>query len=206
MNYLALGDSYTIGEDVPLRKNWPHQLVKQLKKDGLHFEEPKIIAVTGWRTDELIDAIEKDKENLASNYDLVSLLIGVNNQYQNKPISQYKKELTALIEIGLSKSKHGAKGMFMLSIPDYGLSQFAKNKELSNASEEVAKYNQVAKKIAADFEVPFYDITSLSQTTEGNKKMYAKDELHPSAKQYKLWLSGFYEDVRMQIEHIVAKN
>lgn len=202
MQYLALGDSYTIGEAVPIEKNWPNILVSQLQEKGFNIQQPKIIAVTGWRTDELIDSIQKQEKELETHYDLVSLLIGVNNQYQNKPIRQYKKEFEILLKKGLSKSKYGAKGMFVVSIPDYGVSDFAKKKELKNVAKQVARYNTAAKKIAGKYEVPFYDITPVSKTTEGDKSMFAEDELHPSAKQYQLWVNEFYEAVQQQVSKL----
>jgi lysophospholipase L1-like esterase len=104
MTYLALGDSYTVGEAVPLENSWPHKLVYQLQSDGFDVQEPKIIAITGWRTDELIAAVKDQKKDLDKHYDIVSLLIGVNNQYQKKNIRKYKREFKKLIKIGLSKS------------------------------------------------------------------------------------------------------
>lgn len=202
MRYLALGDSYTIGEAVPLHKNWPNQLVKQLQKDGYEVEKPDIIAVTGWRTDELMQAIAKEESNLKKPYHLVSLLIGVNNQYQNKDINQYKVEFEALLLTAISKSKLGNKGVFIVSIPDYGVSDFAKEKNLTQASKEVEEYNAIAFDIAKKHEVAFYNITPVSQITEAKKNMYADDRLHPSAKQYQLWLDVFYREVKAKIEDI----
>lgn len=202
MTYLALGDSYTIGEAVEQPYNWPNLLVKQLNQDGFDFQKPKIIAVTGWRTDELIDSIQKDEESLQTKYDLVSLLIGVNNQYQKKDINQYREEFKQLVEMGLRKSKNGKQGMFIVSIPDYGVSDFAKKKGLKNVSKEVKEYNAIAKQIADEYQIPFYNITPVSKTTEGNKAMFAEDELHPSSKQYQLWLDVFYEDVKKQLKPV----
>lgn len=204
MNYLALGDSYTIGEAVPTEKNWPNVLVRQLQQDGFDIQQPKIIAVTGWRTDELIDSIKTQEKELAKAYDLVSLLIGVNNQYQKKDISQYQEEFEALLQIGLAKSKHGAKSMFVVSIPDYGVSDFAKNKNIENVAEEVAQYNQIAAEIAQNYHVPFYNITPVSKTTEGDTSMFAEDELHPSAKQYQLWLDVFYNEVKVTMKRLYS--
>lgn len=204
MNYLALGDSYTIGEAVTAEQNWPNVLVKQLQEDGFDIQQPKIIAVTGWRTDELIDSIQSQKKQLAKTYNLVSLLIGVNNQYQKRDIGQYQKEFEELLQIGLAKSKHGAESMFVVSIPDYGISDFAKNKNLENVAEEVAQYNQIAAEIAQKYHVPFYNITPVSKTTEGDTSMFAEDELHPSAKQYQLWLDVFYDEVKARMERLYS--
>jgi lysophospholipase L1-like esterase len=202
MNYLALGDSYTIGEAVALEENWPYILVKQLKQDGYDFQNPEIIAVTGWRTDELIAAIKSKRKELDDKYDLVSILIGVNNQYQKKNIRKYKREFKRLIKMGLSKSKYEAEGMFVVSIPDYGVSDFAKEEKLENVAEEVAKYNKIAAKIAMKYNVPFYNITPASISTEGEKNMFAEDKLHPSAAQYQLWLDVFYDEVKAKVEKL----
>jgi lysophospholipase L1-like esterase len=199
MTYLALGDSYTVGEAVPLENSWPHKLVYQLQSDGFDVQEPKIIAITGWRTDELIAAVKDQKKDLDKHYDIVSLLIGVNNQYQKKNISKYKREFKKLIKIGLSKSKYGAEGVFIVSIPDYGVSDFAKEEKLEHVAKEVAKYNKVAAKIAMKYGITFYDITPVSKTTEGDQSMFAEDKLHPSAKQYQLWLDIFYEEVKAKL-------
>jgi lysophospholipase L1-like esterase len=111
--YLALGDSYTIGEGLKIENSWPYQLQDLLNNNGFNIEQPKIIAKTGWRTDELIRAIQEQKTD-EKQYDIVSLLIGVNNQYQNKALSQYKKEFKKLLEIAISKCKRTIKA-FLLS-------------------------------------------------------------------------------------------
>lgn len=204
MNYLALGDSYTIGEAVPKEQNWPHRLIKQLQEDGFDIQLPEIIAVTGWRTDELIDSIQSQEKELAEKYTLVSVLIGVNNQYQKKEIKQYKKEFEELIKMGLDKAKYGPKSMFVVSIPDYGVSDFAKKEALENVAKEVAKYNRIASRIAKKYEVPFYNITPVSESTENDTSMFAEDQLHPSGKQYQLWLDVFYEEVRAKLELVTS--
>ena len=192
--YLALGDSYTIGEGVPTNENWPNLLIQQLNEEGAHFQQPKIIATTGWRTDELQEAI-KDSE-LDEDYDLVSLLIGVNNQYQKKPIEQYKKEFEELLQTAIAKSKRGHLSTFVVSIPDYGVTEFAKSKNLENVGKALVEYNTIAAQIAAKYEVPFYNITPVSINCEADETMFVEDLLHPSSKQYQLWVDVFYENVR----------
>ncbi|MBK9592012.1 MAG: SGNH/GDSL hydrolase family protein [Crocinitomicaceae bacterium] len=122
-SYLALGDSYTIGEGVAVIDSWPYQLVKKLNAKGISIEQPKVIARTGWRTDNLIAAIEA--ENLSQKYDLVSLLIGVNNQFQGKSLEQYKKDLRSLLNTAINLSAAGKSRVFVLSIPDYGSTPLA---------------------------------------------------------------------------------
>ena len=195
MEYLALGDSYTIGESVPTEQNWPNLLVKKLQNDGVKINQPYIIATTGWRTDELIEAIESDK-NLKGKYELVSLLIGVNNQYQNKSLETYEKDLKKLLSLAIEKSVHGVDGVFMVGIPDYGDTEYAKKKELTNVAENVEQFNRVASALAKEYNIPFYPLFTLSQEFFGNPEMFVEDELHPSGKQYQKWVESFYEQLK----------
>lgn len=197
--YLALGDSYTIGEGVPTNENWPNLLVKQLNNEGFNFKSPSIIATTGWRTDELIQAI--DEAELEDNYDMVSLLIGVNNQYQKKEIERYITEFEELLKTAIAKSKKGVASTFVVSIPDYGVTDFAKNKKLENVAKELQLYNQQAKKIASAYGVPFYNITPVSETCEGDESMFVEDLLHPSAMQYQLWVDSFFDALTLQLSN-----
>lgn len=195
MDYLALGDSYTIGEAVPSKDNWPNQLVSRLQDEGVLINEPYIIATTGWRTDELIEAIQKDKK-VKDKYDLVSLLIGVNNQYQKKSLEVYEKDLRKLVSIAIEKSVRGAQGVFMVGIPDYGHTEYAKEKNLTNVAENIEKFNRVASKIAKEYNLPFYPLFTLSQKFFGQSDMFVEDQLHPSAKQYGEWVNSFYEQLK----------
>ncbi|MEQ8910023.1 MAG: SGNH/GDSL hydrolase family protein [Vicingaceae bacterium] len=193
MNYIALGDSYTIGEGLGKDGIWPYLLYKELKSKGFNLNQPKIIARTGWRTDELMQAIKH--ENLSSKFELVSLLIGVNNQYQGKSIEDYKSDLITLLETSISLSENGKEGVFMLSIPDYGVTPFAKSKGLKNVSEEIDNYNKIAKELATQFGVLYFDITDISRTAAEDKSMLTEDMLHPSAKMYKKWVDAISNQV-----------
>lgn len=199
--YLALGDSYTIGEGLDIKDSWPFQLQNLLNDNGFNIEQPKIIAKTGWRTDELIEAIEeqtkKDKQ-----YDLVSLLIGVNNQYQNKPLSQYKKEFKTLLEIAISKCKNNNQGVFVVSIPDYGVTPFAKEKDKTQAIEDLNQYNAFAKSQCQKHDVAFYDITDLSARLSASDDMLISDRLHPNAKQYRAWVKVFLPQLHQQLKNL----
>lgn len=184
--YLALGDSYTIGESVDVAQRWPVQLQQMLIKNGYEVDEPRIIAKTGWRTDDLISAINAEKLN--AKYDMVSLLIGVNNQYQGREIEQYEKEFKELLEIAIGKSKKGAAGVFILSIPDYGVSPFARNRNPEKIGEEIDMYNKIAGQIAEQYQVKYIDITEISRQAKKDRELIANDKLHPSAKMYALWV------------------
>ena len=186
LKYLALGDSYTIGEAVQANERWPHQLVELLNSEGINIELPEIIAVTGWTTDELQTAIvEKQPTN---DHDLVSLLIGVNNQYRNYPIEIYRKEFTELLNSAISFGKK----IFVVSIPDYGVTPFGKEKEPEKIATEVDDYNGIAKGICGSLNVPFIDITRASKLAKSNPKMTASDGLHPTGEMYSLWANEVF--------------
>lgn len=196
--YLALGDSYTIGEGLDVEQSWPYQLVNLLEAEGFDFENPSIIAKTGWRTDELKremrKKLEKDKK-----FDLVSLLIGVNNQYQEKPLRRYKRQFKKLLKKAISKSKHSHKGVFVVSIPDYGVTPFAKEKKKTNAIEDLTAYNAYAKQICEEYDVAFYDITARSAELGKSVDMLIEDKLHPNDKQYRSWIDVFFPQLVKQL-------
>ncbi len=199
--YLALGDSYTIGEGLDIENSWPYQLQDLLNESEYNIEKPEIIAKTGWRTDELIEAIKKQTKD-DKQYDIVSLLIGVNNQYQNKALSQYKKELKKLLEIAISKCKNKNKGVFVVSIPDYGVTPFAQEKNKTNAIADLKNYNAFAKKQCQKHDVAFYDITDLSARLSQADDMLISDRLHPSAEQYKAWVNLFLPQLKLQLKKL----
>lgn len=178
---LALGDSYTIGEGVLPNQTYIYQFSKLVEQKSTKIEEIKIIARTGWRTDNLLDAIRL--EALNKKFDYVFLLIGVNNQYQNRNTEIFENELKLLITTAklYAKTKNGVS---ILSIPDYGFSNFGKPTK-DKISAEIKKMNQVIQKNALAMETKFIDITPISQTEQ--KAYYCEDELHPSGVQYQKW-------------------
>lgn len=189
--YLALGDSYTIGEGVESDKNFPNQIYKQLKMDGLDVLPPKIIAKTGWRTDNLLQAI--DTAQLSAPYDLVSLLIGVNNQYQGKNLDQLSREYKLLIDNAISLCRTGKKGLLLISIPDYSVTPFGKQKDPQKIRTEIANYNYIEEMIAKEYGLSFHNITPISQEASSNQNLVADDGLHPSAFMYTRWLKVIYD-------------
>ena len=195
--YLALGDSYTIGESVKENLRWPNQLSDSLSARGIQFELPKIIARTGWRTDELIAALQTEKGK--EDYDLVSLLIGVNNQYQNKDIEVFQKEFAELIKIAIQHSKKGKKSVFVLSIPDYGATPFGQQKNPKKIDKEIQQYNAVCRQICDEHNIPFYEITEISKRAKTDLALVAVDGLHPSGAMYSLWvqkiINGVYQNL-----------
>lgn len=187
--YLALGDSYTICEGLNYENTWPYHLSSFLTSNGYDVNPPKIIAKTGWRTDELISAAREGLND--EKFDMVSLLIGVNNEYQGKPFSQYEEELKTLVDIAIEKCKNDAKGVFMLSIPDYGVTPFAIEKNKTEALKTLQNYNAYAKSICETYNIQFYDITELSIQLSKDERFLHTDKLHPNEKQYLEWINTF---------------
>ena len=183
--YLALGDSYTIGESVPEDERWPVQLAEALRKKGKTIEGPKIIATTGWRTDNLKNAI--DIANLKDEYGLVSLLIGVNNQYQGKPIDVFAKEFEELLNISIRLAGGKKENVFVVSIPDYGYTPFGKQKQ-AKISKELDEYNRISKEITEKYKIRYFYITNISRKGLDDPSLVASDGLHPSGKQYGQWV------------------
>lgn len=192
LNYLALGDSYTIGESVSITESYPFQLAKAISNEEITLSAPKIIAKTGWRTDDLINAI--NKEDPEPNYDLVSLLIGVNNQYQSKPIIQYRKEFQELLERAIVLANGNNSRVFVLSIPNYGYTPFGKEKQ-EKISKEISEYNATNKEIAEAYGVAWFNITLISEKGLSEPNLVANDGLHPSAEMYAAWVEEIKNEV-----------
>lgn len=188
--YLALGDSYTIGESVKESERWPVLLANALSKKGVNVSPPRIIATTGWRTDNLKEAIIK--ADLSNNYDLVSLLIGVNNQYQGKPASQYAVEFEELLKMAIRLAKGKASNVFVVSIPDYGYTPFGLSKQ-ETISKQLDEFNAINQRIARQYKVAWYNITDISRNGLTDPSLVAEDGLHPSGKMYALWVDRILE-------------
>jgi lysophospholipase L1-like esterase len=188
MSYLALGDSYTIGESIDPVDRWPVQLVDMLRADGIVIDAPRIIAATGWTTDELSAAIDA-VEPLGDNYDLVSLLIGVNNQYRGRTADEYAQEFAVLLERAIGLAGRRAERVVVLAIPDWGVTPFAaqSGRDIAAISRELDAYNAVAMSICAERGVAFIDIAPISRAHGADAAMLADDGLHPSAAMYAEW-------------------
>jgi lysophospholipase L1-like esterase len=183
--YLALGDSYTIGEAVPLTESFPHQLESKLKNKGFFgFENIEIIAVTGWTTDELMAGIENRKPE--GPFGLVTLLIGVNNQYRGYPADQYRKEFEILLNQAISFAGGKKDRVLVVSIPDYGVTPFGAEKA-TTIDRELRLYNQINKEISARYGVEWTDVFDISKRASEDTALIAGDNLHPSGKMYDLW-------------------
>ncbi len=185
MKFLALGDSYTIGESVAEDQRWPVLLVKELNARGQKFSPPNIIATTGWRTDDLKNAILR--ENPAKDYDLVSLLIGVNNQYQGKSVESYAPEFEELLKMAIVFAGGDKSKVFVVSIPDYGFTPFGKEKQ-EKITRELNEYNRVNASITEKYGIRYFNITDISRKGFDDPELIASDGLHPSGKQYAEWV------------------
>jgi lysophospholipase L1-like esterase len=187
LTYLALGDSYTIGESVPQKENFPHQTAALLRKGGLQISEPVIVAVTGWTTDELATAIRE--RGLQETFDLVTLLIGVNNQYRGRDLENYKEEFTSLLDTAIRYANGHPRRVFVLSIPDWGVTPFGhkSGRDCHQIGAQLDDYNAAAGDIADAYGCSFIDITDSTRANGCKKDFLAEDELHPSGKEYAVW-------------------
>ena len=187
--YLALGDSYTIGQSVNVEDRFPVQTVKYLKEQGFKFTAPEIIAQTGWTTSNLISAIEANTLSRPT-YDIVTLLIGVNNQYQHKPKDEYASEFLTLLRKAIVYADNNVKRVIVLSIPDYGVTPFASGSDRDAIAKDIDAFNAINKKISDQAGVNYLDITALSRLAANDLSLVASDGLHPSGVEYKVWAQG----------------
>lgn len=188
LRFLALGDSYTIGQSVGINERWPVQLKDSLIARGIVADTLGIIATTGWRTDNLLNAITN--QNLTKkNFNLVSLLIGVNNQFQGCPFSQQQTEFIQLLDSAILYAGGDPKKVFVVSIPDYAYTPYGQQtSNPSQISAQLDQYNAYNKHIADSFDVRYFDITPISRQGLANPNYVAGDGLHPSGVQYAQWV------------------
>lgn len=187
VSMLALGDSYTIGESVEISKRWPHQFIDELRKLGVSAEYPDYIAATGWTSRRLIQWINNTLDE-EKDYNLVSILIGVNNQYQGIDIESYEPDLRNIIDKALNIVHQDTSRVFILSIPDYAYTPFGEGRE--TISVEIDEYNAIKSSVAAEYGIVYIDITPISRNGISDPSLVALDGLHPSGKQYKLWVQS----------------
>jgi lysophospholipase L1-like esterase len=196
-SYLALGDSYTIGELVSQDQSFPFQLAAKLSLSGIKVSSPEMIATTGWTTDELIQAIRE--KNLQGKFDLVTLLIGVNNQYRGYSKENYRAEFKELLQTALFYADNRQERVFVISIPDWGVTPFAhkSNRDTEKISAEIDAFNSVSKEESLKAGVAYVDITSGSRKAAGDLSLLAEDGLHPSGKMYSEWVNELLTTIRI---------
>lgn len=185
IKFLALGDSYTIGESVPEQERWPVQLAEALRERGQPMDDPRIIATTGWRTDQLKKAILDAK--LPNDWGMVSLLIGVNNQYQKKTAESYAPEFEELLDMAVALAGGKRENVFVVSIPDYGYTPFGKPRQ-AEIAKAIDEFNAINKSITEKKGIRYVDITDLTREGLEKPEYVAADGLHPSGKMYSLWV------------------
>lgn len=190
-SWLALGDSYTIGEQVPLHDNFPYQALKILREAGMNIYAPEIIAKTGWTTDELNDQINKTP--FLEKYDIVTLLIGVNNQYRGRNWYEFKIEFTHLLQKAIAFAGGNNDNVFILSIPDWGVTPFAKDRDIPRIAKEIDQYNDVCRTVSAELKCHYIDITTGQRRDGANAEFLAGDLLHPNGKEYGKWATKLAE-------------
>ena len=190
---IFLGDSYTIGEGVDINENFPNKLIKKLSGLNNSTFTPKIVAKTGWTTGELIAALENI--STTDHFKIATLLIGVNNQYRGLDIDIYKKEFEVLLKKAISfASKPNA--VIVISIPDWGQTPFAKNRDRSKISHEIDQYNSINQSIVAKYQTQYLDITSGYRLRSNAAEFIAGDGLHPSSAEYEFWTNQLFEIIR----------
>ncbi len=186
LKYLALGDSYTIGESVDPSMRYPVQIADSLEKRGCLMEDPRIVAVTGWTTGDLKAGIKT--ANPQGPYDLVSLLIGVNNQYRGMDINIYRKEFSELIDQSIFFAGNDTGRVIVLSIPDWGVTPFASGRDRDKIAREIDQYNAINKEITLSKGIVWIDVTAISRLALNDATLIASDGLHPSGKMYTEWV------------------
>jgi lysophospholipase L1-like esterase len=185
VNYLALGDSYTIGEGAGEHERWPVQLVRTLRDRGTDLAEPRIIARTGWTTEELLTAIEDS--GVAGEWDFVTLLAGVNDQYRGYGVRRYRQTFAELLDRALGFAKL-PKRLVVLSIPDWGVTPFAEGRDRAAIGEEINNFNLIAADLTTGAGAAFVDITPLTRLAATDTALLVSDGLHPSGVMYRMWV------------------
>lgn len=197
--FLALGDSYTIGEGVADEGRWPVQLAARLRERGIAVAAPRIIATTGWTTDELSAAM--DGASLKPGYGLVTLLIGVNNQYRGRPAREYREQFLALLERAVTLAGD-ARRVVVVSIPDWGVTAFAAGRDRTTIGQEIDTFNAIARNETLRIHARWVDITPASRDAGARPEMLVDDGLHPSAAQYASWVAVILPEAQAALREL----
>lgn len=190
LSFLALGDSYTIGEGVNENERWPNQFVEVAYENGLDFEKPEIIAETGWKTFDLLNAISQT--NFTQKYDYVSLLIGVNNQFNSRSIDEFEEDLNKLMD-KMNSLKKSNGNIIIISIPDWGYTPFGNSYNREKISSEINLFNNSLITFANSYGLKYVDVTEISRRAINESNLLTSDNLHPSGLMYLEWAKKIYE-------------
>ncbi|MGH8184725.1 MAG: GDSL-type esterase/lipase family protein [Rhodanobacteraceae bacterium] len=187
--FLALGDSYTIGEGVAVAERWPLQLVARLRAQGIDLGDPQIVAMTGWTTDELSSAM--NAATFEPPYALVTLLIGVNNQYRGRPLDEYREQFRVLLQRALALAGHRQDHVAVVSIPDWGVTPYVarEGRDAARVAREVDAFNAAARAEVEAAGARWINVTTISRAAESRGELVA-DGLHPSGAQYARWVEA----------------
>ncbi|REA59740.1 SGNH/GDSL hydrolase family protein [Dyadobacter luteus] len=197
VRFLALGDSYTIGQSVRESERWPVLMVDDLRRAGKNVASAEIIARTGWTTRDLINRLEGNPPS--QKYDIVSLLIGVNNQYQRRSIEEYETDFKNLLDKAASYAHGGKSKVFVLSIPDWGVTSYASGADRNKIAAEIDQFNKIAKDECSKLGISFIDITPISRTVVNDNSLLATDGLHYSGKMHQLWVNASLSVVKTKL-------
>lgn len=193
-SFLALGDSYTIGEGVAVNDRFPHLTVAMLAAEGLSFSAPRYVATTGWTTAELMAGIET--QGVAGTFDLVSLLIGVNDQYRGLDTAGYRARFTQLLNRAIGFAGNRTSRVFVLSIPDYSATPFVPPDKKEKVSREIDAFNAINRDVTLGYGITYIDITPLTRAAASDPSLLAADGLHYSGKEHALWAGLLAKEVR----------
>jgi lysophospholipase L1-like esterase len=185
VRFLALGDSYTIGEGVAKEERWPSHLTRRLEREGFGITDVQLIAQTAWTADELADAI--DEACPRGPFDLVTLMIGVNDQYRSRPVDVFSPEYERLLQWSIGFAGGRAGRAIAISIPDWGATPFARERDRSRIGREIDAYNARARELARRVGVAWVDVTPASRATLLEPALVTADGLHPSAQMHARW-------------------
>ena len=188
-SFIALGDSYTIGEGVNEDERWPNQFVDVAYENGVDFDQPMIIAETGWKTYDLLNAI--NQTNFTKKYDYISLLIGVNNQFNSRPIDEFEEDLNKLMD-EMKRIKKNDGSIIIISIPDWGYTPFGESSDMSDISEQINLFNSSLRKFASTNGLKYVDVTEISRRGINEPDLITNDNLHPSGIMYLEWAKKIY--------------
>ena len=198
-SFLALGDSYTIGQSVPVDDRFPVQAAKYLTLGGINFDTPEIIAQTGWTTANLLNSLGIAVP-LKPKYEIVTLLIGVNNQYQGRTQQEYAVQFLALLDSAVQYAGNNKKRVIVLSIPDYSVTPYANGSNRALIAREIDSFNVINKAIAIKIGVNYLDITGSSRLAANDPSLIASDGLHPSGLEYKVWADGLVAIIKKALQ------
>jgi len=204
LRFLALGDSYTIGESVAVSERWPVQLAQLIREQGIRIAEPEIVAETGWTAADLASGI--DASGLKGTFDVVTLMIGVNNQFRHLDLREYRGEFLGLLDTAMALAGDEPAKVIVISIPDYGVTPFAAALDGDLIAREIDLFSAVNREEAIKAGVAYVDVTGISRRAKTDLSLVAVDGLHPSGKMYGLWAEVIHSEIVSLIDVIPSSN